>query len=190
VFAAIERDTPFYDESGGGVTFSGGEPLSQPRFLLDVLERCAARDIHTAVDTCGYAPTRVLRRVAEKTDLFLFDLKCMDPARHVELTGVDNARILENLRTLSALGKAVTIRVPVIPGFTDTNDNLEAIGRFVSTLSPAPPVELLPHHAVAMDKYRRFGMDGGLSGYTAAPDEHEMRAHAARLDQFGLEVTF
>jgi pyruvate formate lyase activating enzyme len=150
LMAEIEKDSPFFDQSGGGVTFSGGEPLSQSEFLGDVLDHCVDHDIHTAVDTCGFAKPAVLRAVAEKTDLFLFDLKYMNPERHREITGVDNSVILGNLKMLSSMGKAFHVRVPVIPDVNDSDRNLDAIGDFVSSLEMQPSVTLLPHHMTAM----------------------------------------
>jgi pyruvate formate lyase activating enzyme len=190
VVAEIAKDIPFHDESGGGVTFSGGEPLAQPEFLLLMLERCRDLDIHTAVDTCGYARPELLERVAEKTDLFLFDLKFMDNRRHHELTGVGNELILGNLHRLSLKDKDIHIRVPVIPGITDTEENLNAIGRFVSSLPNKPPVTLLPHHATAMGKYARFGINHRLPAETAVPSDETMGNHALRLNGYGLEVSY
>ena len=190
IMAEIKKDIPFHDESGGGVTFSGGEPLAQPEFLLAMLECCHENDIHTAVDTCGHAPGDLLMAVAGNTDLFLFDLKCMDTDRHRQLTGVGNELILSNLHMLTSKGKEVNIRVPVIPGITDTDDNLAAIGRFVSSLPNQPPVTLLAHHATAMGKYERFDINKRLPDDTAAPSKRAMGDFASKLDKFGLEVSF
>jgi pyruvate formate lyase activating enzyme len=189
LMAEVEKDTSFFDQSGGGVTFSGGEPLVQWRFLGEMLDRCAAREIHTAVDTCGFAKPAVLLAIAEKTDLFLFDLKLMDPRRHLELTGVDNYLILENLRTLTSMGKAVRVRVPVIPGVTDAEENFDAIGRFVSTLDRPPALTLLPHHATAMEKYARFDVEKQLPEGTGSPSPETLGHIASRLEAHGLEVT-
>ncbi len=153
----VARDTVFFDESQGGVTFSGGEPLAQPAFLVEALDRCGDLAIHRAVDTSGHAPRDVLLDVARRTDLFLYDVKLMNDARHQALTGVAATPILENLRALCETGVAIRIRVPVIPGITDTDANLAALGAWLRTLPRALPVTLLPYHAAAMDKYRRFG---------------------------------
>lgn len=190
VIGEIKRDTPFFDQSGGGVTVSGGEPFSQPRFLVELLERCAQLDIHTTVDTCGFAPPELVRDVAGKTDLFLFDLKYMDPQRHEELTGVDNDVILRNLATLSAMGKEICVRVPVIPAVTDSEDNLDAIGRFVSSLARRPSVTLLPHHKTAMEKYTRFDVDKRLPEGTGSPSREALGEMAKRLEGYGLEVVY
>ncbi|MEJ2705914.1 MAG: glycyl-radical enzyme activating protein [Sedimentisphaerales bacterium] len=119
VMREIAADVIFYDESGGGVTFSGGEPLMQPQFLLALLSRCRARDIHTAVDTTCYAELEIVREIAPFTDLFLCDIKHMDAAVHKRFTGVDNDRILYNIKELSEAGKKVIIRIPLVPGFND-----------------------------------------------------------------------
>jgi pyruvate formate lyase activating enzyme len=190
VMDEIERDTPFYDQSGGGVTFSGGEPLRQPGFLGELLDRCVDRDIHTAVDTCGFAAGEILDAVAVRADLFLFDLKYMEPGRHAQLTGVDNAVILRNLRTLSGMGKKVQIRVPVIPSVTDTDANFDAIGEFVSSLERRPSVTLLPHHATAMEKYSRFAVEKRLPDGAPTPSSADLERLASRLERFGLEVVY
>ncbi len=134
LLAEVERDRDFYQDSGGGVTFSGGEPLMQPTFLASALAACKARELHTTVDTTGFAPNATLRDVARHTDLFLYDLKLMDTERHRAYTGASNELILDNLRTLAELGSEVVIRIPLIPGITDTEENLTAIGDFVHSL--------------------------------------------------------
>ncbi|MCK4774651.1 MAG: glycyl-radical enzyme activating protein [Candidatus Krumholzibacteria bacterium] len=186
----IVRDTAFFDQSGGGVTFSGGEPLSQPGFLMRVLERCGELDIHTAVDTCGFAKPQVLESVAEKADLFLFDLKFMDPDRHLELTGVSNGLILDNLRMLVGMGKNLRIRIPVIPSVTDADGNFDAIGRFVSSLSTPPQVTLLPHHSSSMGKYNRFDMNKRLPDDIGDPTREELGEIASKLAEYGLAVSY
>lgn len=159
VMAAIEKDRVFYDESGGGVTFSGGEPLAQPGFLLALLDACRGRDLHSTVDTCGMATESTLRAVAERVDLFLFDLKLMDDARHVRYTGASNRAILRNLELLAELDADVWIRVPLVPGISDDAANIDAIGAFVTSLERRYPIHLLPYHAIARDKYERCDRD-------------------------------
>jgi pyruvate formate lyase activating enzyme len=159
VMDEIEKDRAFFDESGGGVTFSGGEPLSQPDFLLTMLEACRERRIHTVVDTSGFSPWGVLDRIRWYVDLFLFDLKLMDDDRHRQFTGVSNRRILENLRALSAGGHPLRIRIPIIPGVTDDDDNLAAIGDFVAGLPSTPQIDMLSYHHLAAAKYERLGRD-------------------------------
>ncbi len=130
----VLRDRVFYDESGGGVTFSGGEPLAQPEFLAALLDACRAAEIHTAVDTCGFAPRERLLALAPLVDLFLFDVKLVDDARHRALTGLPSAPILANLRALAMVHPDVWIRVPVVPGFTDAEADLAATAALVAGL--------------------------------------------------------
>jgi pyruvate formate lyase activating enzyme len=189
LMSEIEKDTPFYDQSGGGVTFSGGEPLAQAGFLGEMLDRCGERDIHRAVDTCGFCEPEALRGIAPRADLFLFDLKLMDAERHLEYTGVRNDGILENVRMLSELGSELLIRVPVIPTITDDAPNLEAIGRFVSTLPSRPRVSLLRYHATATEKYTRFGLEQRLPPDVEGPSPEDLARLAATLTLHGLEVT-
>ena len=186
----IERDTPFFDQSGGGVTFSGGEPTTQPEFLCALLERCVERDIHTAVDTCGFARPEVFRSIAETTDLFLFDLKLMNPERHRKLTGASNDVILGNLTMLSRMGKEIRVRITVIPAVTDVPDNFDAIGSFVSDLAHPPGVTLLPHHSTAMEKYSRFGMIRRLPRDTNTPSQTDLESYASKLARYGLDVSY
>ena len=183
----IAKDRLFFDESGGGVTFSGGEPLSQPEFLKEMLIRCREAGLHSAVDTSGYAPSQVMLEIARRTDAVLYDIKLMDPEQHQRLTGVANAVILENLRALSAAGTRLEIRVPVIPGITDTPENLAAVAAFIRALPHAPAVRLLAHHHAAMSKYRRFGMEQKL-GEIEDPTPNHMADIAARLRGAGIEV--
>jgi pyruvate formate lyase activating enzyme len=163
VIAAITRDTAFYDESGGGVTFSGGEPLLQGDFLLALLKACKERDLHTALDTCGYAPTETLNRVREVVDLFLYDLKAMDDTRHREVTGVSNKLILENLRLLNAHGHRVILRVPLIPGVNDDDETIREIGALARSLACVERVDVLPYHRIGIDKYGQLRTSHPLS---------------------------
>jgi pyruvate formate lyase activating enzyme len=156
VMETIAKDTIFYDESGGGVTFSGGEPLCQPDFLDAVLRACKAQGIHTAVDTCGYAPLDVLERVSPLVDLFLYDLKVIPPDRHEELTGVSNEPIIENLRWLSAHGRPLILRFPLFPGVNDDQENLERMAAVVNGLADPPVLDILPYHRGGMEKYARL----------------------------------
>lgn len=181
IIGTVAGDTLFFDESGGGVTFSGGEPLAQPEFLMALLDRCGKLDIHRTVDTCGYAPLEVLLTVAERTDLFLYDIKLLDDGDHRANTGVGVSLIQDNLRALCATGVPVRLRFPVIPGITNTEANLSAVGALMRSLPRQLPIDLLPYHAAAMDKYPRFGMEPPLSR-TPEPTAGEM-AVARRIIQ-------
>jgi len=187
VLAEIERDQLFFDQSGGGATFSGGEPLLQPDFLFDLLQGCRARGIHTALDTCGQASWETLERIFPAVDLFLYDLKLMDAARHTRYTGVSNVRILDNLRRLAATGSAIWLRVPVIPGVNDDGENLAALGAFAASLAGVQQVTLLPYHRAAAGKYERLGAAYALAD-VAPPGEAALADIACTLADFGLPV--
>ncbi len=188
VLEEVVKDTPFYDESGGGVTFSGGEPLMQPAFLAEILDACGRLDIHRTVDTCGHVATATLLEIARRTELFLYDLKHMDREIHRKYTGVGNERILENLKALSSRGAAVRVRFPVIPGINDDRINLERAAVFLRSLPRPCAIDLLPHHDVAISKYGRFGYQDRL-GRLPAPDPARLREIAATLRGHGLDVT-
>ncbi len=164
VMAEILADVAFYDESGGGVTLTGGEPLAQREFTLALLRACKARDIHTVLDTCGFASWSVLDGVRRYVDLFLYDLKQMDDARHREVTGAPVGPILANLRSLSEHGHAVRIRVPVIPGVNDDDESIRQIAAFAASLPQVEGIDLLPYHTTAADKYARMNRPYALAG--------------------------
>jgi pyruvate formate lyase activating enzyme len=187
VLETVEKDRVFYEESGGGVTFSGGEPMAQPAFLLALLEACRAHNLHRVVDTCGMANESTVRAVAELTDMFLYDLKLMDDDRHRMFTGVDNRPILENLEILAELDADVWVRFPLIPSVNDDDENIDALAAFVAALGKDYPIHLLPYHAIARDKYGRFGQTYPLEGL-APPGEDGIAAAAARLRAAGLRV--
>ncbi len=186
VLHQVERDRVFHDESGGGVTLSGGEPLQQPDFAEALLRGCRVRGIHTAVDTCGYVPTTVFGSVAEFVDLFLFDVKLMDSARHQEYTGVTNELILKNLEWLVANKSNVILRVPVIPSCTDDEANISAIVRLAKSHG-LTRISLLPYHQIARDKYRRLGLTYKM-GTKQTPSNARMQAIARSFEREGLDA--
>lgn len=187
VMAEIEREIPFYDESHGGVTFSGGEPLMQPTFLSALLKSSRKQEIHTVVDTSGFANWKVFEQVRRDVDLFLYDLKHMDTARHREVTGVPNEVILANLRRLSAVGAKCIVRIPLIPGINDDEKNLVESGEFLASLLHIPSVELMGYHDIAQAKYEALGQEYALTG-TKPPAEAEMHHAAEVLRSYGLNV--
>ncbi len=187
VMEEIAKDETFYDESGGGVTFSGGEPLAQAEFLLALLRACGHSEIHRAVDTSGLADPELLGRVAEHTDLFLYDLKIMDGGEHRRHTGVENGLILRNLQMLSKLGARLRIRIPLIPGINMDGCNLDEVGGFIAALPSSCPVDLLPYHDWAKGKYSNFNLPFLLETI-APPQEAEVEGAVQRLRRFGLEV--
>jgi pyruvate formate lyase activating enzyme len=157
VMDVILEDTVFYAESGGGVTFSGGEPLAQMNFLIGLLRSCRMHQIHTAVDTCGYASEDDLLHAAELSDLILYDLKSPDNAKHTEWTGVSNASILSNLQVLDRHHENIRIRIPVIPGFNDSMDEMGKMARLIRPLQHVRQIHLLPYHAIGEQKMVRLG---------------------------------
>ncbi len=158
LFDEVKKDLIFYEESGGGVTFSGGEPLSQIEFLSEILDKCNAAGIQTAVDTSGYVNKTLLKKIINKTNLFLYDLKLMDPVQHLKFTEVSNTEILDNLDYLLSNKSEVFIRIPLIPNITATSENLEAISDFLLKYDNKPTVYLLPYHKIAEGKYDKFGL--------------------------------
>lgn len=151
----IEREKVHIEQSNGGVTFSGGEPLMYPEFLIEMLKECGKKGLHRAVDTCGFAPTKTLLKVAKHTDLFLYDLKLINPVLHKNWTGVDNQLILDNLKVLNEIGASVNIRIPLIKNVNTNEKELKQMAQFISDLPGEKPfVNLLPYHNIASGKYK------------------------------------
>jgi len=202
VVAAIERDRIFYDESGGGVTFSGGEPLMQAPFLAALIEECRTRRIHVAVDTSGFGSPAALDEI--RPDLFLFDVKAIDEARHREITGVSNRVILENLARLAArasesgpelqfckldqvqLRTSLIVRIPLVPGLTDGDDNVRGIARLVASLG-ITRVDVLPYHRAGLAKYDRLGKEYALP-QTEPPTSAQIERAVEMLSEYRLNV--
>ena len=187
VIAQIDKDSIFYDESGGGVTFSGGEPLSQPEFLLELLTQCKKREYHTAVDTSGYGATETIKAISRFTDLFLYDLKLMDDDKHIKYTGVSNKLILENLKTISQLGNRIYIRIPLIPGINDDESNIRATSKVIQETAGIEQVNLLPYHNIAVDKYNRLGKHSSLMEIPVPSSEY-MESIAGKFLEYGIKV--
>ena len=160
VMEEVLRDKPFYENSGGGVTISGGEPLMQPDFALEILRRSKAEGLHTAVDTCGCAPTRALERVLDYADLFLFDIKCLDSGRHQEGTGRGNELILANARRIVEASKEMWVRVPLIPGFNDSENDITDLARFVTRELGLFKIDLHPYNKLSESKYGHLDKKG------------------------------
>lgn len=182
----IIKDEAFYDESNGGVTFSGGEPLIYADFLKEVLQGCKTRGIHTAVDTCGYASWESFDKILDKVDLFLYDLKMMNNERHKKYMGVGNKLILENLKKLSDSGCNIFVRMPIIAGINDDDENINESIDFISNLNILQ-VNLLPFHKMGMDKYKKLNLEYKLSGMEKPSDER-MAEIADKLRKVGLKV--
>lgn len=182
----LERDISFFDTSHGGVTLSGGEPLFQAHFALDLLRACRARDLHTALDTSGCVDPAILTEAATLTNLVLYDLKSMDPATHCQWTGVSNQRILDNLRLLHAMPVEVWIRLPLIPGVNDDDANLDAMIAFL-TPTRFRHISILPYHEIASAKYQRLGLPNRMTHVKPPTPEHIQHIHA-RFTHAGLNA--
>jgi pyruvate formate lyase activating enzyme len=184
--AEIEKDIVFYDESGGGVTFSGGEPLLQPLFLEALLDACREKRIHTVLDTSGLAPRDALLRLSRKVDLFYYDLKLVDSENHRQYTGAPNDVILENLEALVHANATVVVRFPVIPGVNDGDEHIAALAKLLSRLA-LRHIHLLPYHQTGIEKYRRLNLAYRMNDVEPPAPQH-LRQIAAQLEREGLTV--
>lgn len=188
----LDRDRLYHEESSGGVTFSGGEPLSASNapFVIACLRRLSEQGVNTAVDTCGHVPAETLAHAAELADLFLFDLKIMDPEAHRRATGQDNALILRNLNWLVGEGHDVRLRMPLVPGWNDAPENLQKAAEYVrglKTRGQVPEIYLLPFHGIARDKYQRLGRFNPMAQVSPLSDD-EVATRARILKEHGLTV--
>ena len=159
VMTEICKDRIFYDQSGGGATFSGGEPMLQIDFLEALLRACRKDGIHTVVDTSGHIAAEHFARIYDLVDLFLYDIKLMDPELHRQYVGVDNELILSNLTALAKRGSTIEIRIPLVPGLSDTDDNLRLVVDFLEPLPRLRRIALLPYNKLGDDKLERYGLD-------------------------------
>ncbi len=187
IMQEIQKDIVFYDESGGGVTFSGGEPLMQPDFLYSLLAECKEQEIHTAVDTCGYASSEIIGKISEMVDLFLYDLKIMDKEKHLKYTGATNELILDNLKQISQGGHRVIIRIPIVPEITDTTEDMDQMLAFISRLKTIREVSLLPYNQLGSEKYKRFNLTNKMENVTSTPSE-KMSEIKNRFENRGYRV--
>lgn len=188
VMKEVEKDLMFHDESGGGVTFSGGEPLMQPEFLKALLEESKKREIHTVIDTCGFAEPHVLEEICDKVDLFLYDLKVMDDQKHRRFTGGSNKIVLENLIKLDEKGKEVIVRIPLIPGVNEDKKDVEDILDFLRSLKNIHRLSLLPYHDLGKEKYKRFTLPYKI-GTIQPPSRELIEKIKKRLESSGCQVT-
>ncbi|MBF0302370.1 MAG: glycyl-radical enzyme activating protein [Desulfamplus sp.] len=197
ILEIIKKDISFYEESNGGLTFSGGEPLMQWIPLIEILKGCRDLEIHTALDTTGFASWSIIEKVAGFIDLFLFDLKIMDDEKHKLYTGVSNQLILENLRRLAIISNNITIRIPLIPGVNDDDTNIEATGRFIASLGSRMNgandkqqigVSLLPYHTFQQSKYVKFGIDYKAENLLP-PTQEQIKRVRNRFEALGIVVT-
>ncbi len=187
VVAEAERDRVFYEQSGGGVTLSGGDPIVQADFAEAVLGACRARGLHTALDTAGMSQSGVLDRLAAKADLVLYDLKCMDETRHRAFTGASNAPILDNLKRLAGAGTEVWVRIPLVGGVNDDEDNVRRTIALLLSLKTIQRVGLLPYHSGGVEKARRIGKESQFRKFES-PSEERIAAIEAAFRGAGFEV--
>lgn len=169
----VEQDRAFYDQSGGGVTLGGGEVTSQPEAAINLLQACKQEGLHTAIETCGYTKKETILRFAEYVDLFLFDLKHIDPDRHFELTGVRNEMILENLEELIMKRNHVKVRMPMLKGINDSEAEIRGVIEFLKPFREFKNfegIDLLPYHKLGVNKYVQLGMDYPIEGDPSLDD--------------------
>ncbi|MHC1591001.1 MAG: glycyl-radical enzyme activating protein [Candidatus Helarchaeales archaeon] len=183
----VLKDKPFYENSGGGVTLTGGEPTLQHQFLLEFLPLLKKNGIHVALDTCGLVKWEKLEQLLKWVDLILYDLKVIDEKKHEQLTGVSNKLILENLKRLDETGVKIWIRIPVIPTFTASEENIRGIGSFLQPLKHIERVDLLPFHKLGIPKYEKLDWDYACKDFEPPPAE-EMESYREILEGFDLPV--
>ena len=165
VMEKIKKDIIFYENSGGGVTFSGGEPLSQPEFLFELLKAVKKLGLNTIVDTSGFGEFCDFEKILPFTDLFFYDLKLIDDQQHLKFTTVSNQLILANLKKLCTLTNNIEIRIPLIPNITDTDKNVNSILDFLKDLKFTPKISLLPFHNAGFEKYKRLNIRNKMLNY-------------------------
>lgn len=195
----IERERVHIEHSNGGVTFSGGEPLMHSEFLIEMLKACGEKGLHRAVDTCGFASTETLLEVAKHTDLFLYDLKLMDPFQHKKWTGVENRLILKNLKVLAETGASINIRIPFIKNVNSGVEEVTKMAEFVAGLQLTKNrgmeittpgsllVNLLPYHNIASGKYKKLEMFYD-SAAMDEPTAEDLKTASEIFGKYGIEV--
>lgn len=171
VWKVVRRDRDYYEESGGGITISGGEPLAQPDFVVELFQKFRDEGIHTCLDTTGFASEETLNKVLPLTDLVLFDLKHMDSSKHKEVVGVPTELIHENFKRIVDSGTPVVVRIPYIPGFNDDDENMKATAEFVKQHAPSAHVDILPYHEYGRNKYESIGIDYPMPDTQKATEE-------------------
>jgi len=188
VMKEIEKDMVFYDESEGGVTFSGGEPLMQSNFLHSLLKACEKLEIHTAVDTCGHVNSDPLLKISKHVDLFLYDLKVINDKKHKKITGVSNKLILENLKKLSHNGQKIIVHFPLIPSINDDEQDIVELGTFVSSLKNVKDLSILPYHKAGIEKSKRLMKPTDIFFMSHSPSSETLAEIKKKLGTFGLKI--
>jgi pyruvate formate lyase activating enzyme len=186
VLEAVKSDLVFYEESGGGVTFTGGEPFLQAEFLQELLENCFREGIHTAVETSGYAAWKSIKDASAYTDLFLYDLKLMNKEKHMKYTGVSNTLILDNLERLAGEKCGVLVRIPLIPGINDDAENIRETGLYLGSIQISR-VSILPYHNTGTYKYEQMGLPYKLAGLQG-PDRKRLEEVAEEFRKYGIHA--
>ena len=187
MFQFLQRDASFYASSGGGVTIGGGEATWHPNFVLPLMRKLHAAGIHVAIDTCGYVDTPEGIQILKEADLLLFDIKGMDPVRHMENTGVSNELIWRNLRMLGDMGKDIIIRMPIIPGYTDNDEEIRQAAEALSQIRSIRRVDILPVHQFGRVKYEQIGMDYVLDPTLKIPEERQQKLKQL-FESYGFET--
>ena len=183
----VLRDLPFYKRSGGGLTLSGGEPLTQSEFSADILRICQEHRIHTAIQTSGFASREDIDRVLPFLDQVIFDIKHIDSAIHQQLTGQPNELILTNLRYINSQGKPIVLQIPLIPGMNDSADNLRSVFSLAKELSAVKGVSILVYHGLGSSKYLRLGRKYLLANLKEPPAEY-LTEKSLFCEQFGVPI--
>ncbi|MFX0136449.1 MAG: glycyl-radical enzyme activating protein [Candidatus Hodarchaeota archaeon] len=187
VVKEVEKDRPFYEKSGGGITVSGGEPLMQPKFLKELLKECKNRGINTAIETCGHVKWTTFNEILEYIDLILFDLKHMDSNSHEELTGKNNDIIMDNIKKISELKKPIIIRFPLIPGCNDSIENIKRTGEFVKMLEGVDEINIIPFHRLGESKYEKLDREWTMHE-VKPPEKDRLEEIKKILESYGLKV--
>ncbi|MFW5798459.1 MAG: glycyl-radical enzyme activating protein [Planctomycetota bacterium] len=188
VIDEVLRDKPFYETSGGGLTLSGGEPMMQVDFTEALLARARDEQLHTCMETCGFSSWDNYLRVLPMVDLFLVDVKDMDPARHREFTGVELAPIVQTIRKLHEAGKPLMLRLPIVPGYNDRDDHFVAVARLVKELPGLEGVEIMPYHRLGTSKVDRLGLDASTREQSSPPDDDMLRGWIDRFAELGVTL--
>lgn len=187
LYEEIASDRDLYDKSGGGVTFTGGEPLLQPSFLYEILKKCREGGIHTALETSGFSDWSIIRKLLPYLDYIFYDIKVFDKEKHLAGTGVSNERIVHNLEMLCETDSKVTVRVPVIPGFNDSKEDIREIAAWLASQKRMLPVELMPFHGICVGKYEALGLEYPAAGLSE-PTKEKLRELAEVFRTYSINI--